>query len=124
MIASITFGVPEGSQKEGPFSLPGVPGGSSRLCLRFVLVKGSSLVSSFAMFLSVLEAGMEEPACQMVMNREVWHAGVRGAAGGQTRLGDRAPATKTSGKDGTYMTCRIGTLGAERRHQDNVVFSK
>lgn len=104
MLASITFGVPEGSQKEGPFSLLGVPGGSSQLCLRFVLVKGCSLVSFFSTFLSVLEAGMEEPACQMVMNREAWHAGVCGAAGSQTRLGDRASATKKSGKDGAYRT--------------------
>ena len=95
MLASITFGVPESSQKEGPFSLLGVSSGSSQLCLRFVLVKGSSLDSSFSTFLSVLEAGMEETACQMVMDREAWRAGVRGAIGSQTRLGDRASATKT-----------------------------
>lgn len=79
-------------------------GGYSQLCLRFVLVKGSSLVSFFSTLLSTLEVGVDEPACQMVLDREAWPAGVRGAAGSQTRLGDGTTAAEKLGKGGTYMT--------------------
>ena len=47
---------------------------------------------------------MDEPACQMVLDREAWPAGVRGAAGSQTRLGDGTTAAEKLGKGGTYMT--------------------
>ena len=40
--------------------------GSSLLYFRFVLVKESSLVSSFSTFLSILEASVEDPTVRFV----------------------------------------------------------